>query len=80
MQKIFTLFSFLGKYLLLSKDGHEIVDLLNPNDKYELLTNNVPRVDFATGGLLQNLPIVCGGHNEMDGNWNASQDCVVIGR
>ena len=45
------------------------MDLLNPNAKYELLANNVPRVNFATGGLLQNSPIICGG-----------QDCVVIGQ
>ena len=55
------MFSFIGKYLVVSNRGHEIVDFLNPNAKYELLANNVPRVDFATGGLLQNSPIVCGG-------------------
>ena len=69
------MFSFLGKYLVASRKGHEIVDLLNPNAKHQLLTNNVPRVDFATGGLLQNSPIVCGGY---DGR--TSQDCVVIGQ
>ena len=53
------------------------MDLLNPNSKYELLANNVPRVDFATGGLLQNSPIVCGGE---DGNYSISRDCVVIGQ
>ena len=56
------------------------MDLLNPNAKYEVLANNVSRVDFATGGLLQNAPIVCGGENQMDGNWIVSQDCVVIGQ
>ena len=50
-------FLFIGKYLIVSEDGHEIVDLLNPNAKYEILANNVPRVSGATGGLLQNLPI-----------------------
>ena len=40
------------------------MDFLNPNAKYELLVNNVPRVDFATGGLLQNSPIVCGGEDD----------------
>ena len=53
------------------------MDLLNPNAKYELLANNVPRVDFATGGLLQNSPIVCGGRDE---HWNYSQDCVAVGQ
>ena len=48
------------------------MDLLNPNSKYELLANNVPRVSSATGGLLQNSPIVCGGYN--------SRACVVIGQ
>ena len=33
------------------------------------------RVIGATGGLLQNLPIVCGGFN-----YGTSQDCVVIGQ
>ena len=37
-------FLFIGKYLVASRKGHEIVDLLNPNAKYEILANNVPRV------------------------------------
>ena len=53
------------------------MDLLNPNTKYQLLANNVPRVNFATGGLFQNLPIVCGG---FDDNFLTSRDCVVIGQ
>ena len=53
------------------------MDLLNPKTKYQLLANNVPRVEFATGGLLQNSPIVCGGR---DGQFKVSQDCVVIGQ
>ena len=32
----------------------------------------MPRVNFATGGLLKNSPIVCGGYD--------SRDCVVIGK
>ena len=72
------MFSFIGKYLILSKRGHEIVDFLNPNSKYQLLADNVPRVYFATGGLLQNSPIVCGGQKIMDGNWKYFQDCVAI--
>ena len=71
---------FIGKYLIFSEDGHEIVDLLNPNARYELLANNVPRVSGATGGLLQNLPIICGGENIMDGNLKVYQDCVAIGQ
>ena len=61
----------IGKYLVASRKGHEIVDFLNPNAKYELLANNVPKVDGATGGLLQNSPIVCDGFNSR---------CVVIGQ
>ena len=53
------------------------MDLLNPNAKYEILADNVPRVDYATGGLLQNSPIVCGGYDVQS---NESQDCVVIGQ
>ena len=53
------------------------MDLLNPNAKYELLANNVPRVGFATGGLIQNTPIVCGGE---DNKFSISGDCVVIGQ
>ena len=66
------LFSFIGKYLIVSQQGHEIVDLLNPSAKYQVLANNVPRHDWATGGLLQNSPIICGGYK--------SKDCVVIGQ
>ena len=50
-----------GKYLLTSEEGVEIVDLLNPNTKYELLVGNMLKIGYATGGLLQNSPIVCGG-------------------
>ena len=69
---------FIGKYLLVSRDGHEIVDLVYPKAKYHLLADNVPKVGGATGGLLQNLPIICGGENIWDGN--ISQDCVAIGQ
>ena len=50
------------------------MDLLNPKTKYELLTNNVPRVNCATGGLLQSSSVVCGGANLY------SKDCIVIGQ
>ena len=52
------------------------MDLLNPNYKYQLLLNNVPKVGLATGGILQNSPIVCGG--SIYGI--ASKNCVVIGQ
>ena len=55
------------------------MDLLNPNAKYELLANNAPRVNWATGGLLQNSPIVCGGRDEQNYS-RISKDCVVIGQ
>ena len=51
--------------------------LLNPKAKYQLLANNIPRVDYATGGLLQNSPIVCGGTDE---KLKTSKNCVVIGQ
>ena len=70
------MFSFIGKYLVLSQKVNEILDFLNPNAKYEFLANNLPRVIGATGGLLQNTPIVCGGRDNMS---NIIQDCVVIG-
>ena len=53
------------------------MDFLNPKTNCELLANNVPRVSWATGGLLQNSPIVCGGY---DGNFITSQDSVAIGK
>ena len=55
------------------------MDLLNPNAKHQLLANNVPRVSGATGGLLQNSPIVCGGR-DVQNYGRISQDCVVIGQ
>ena len=73
-------FLFIGKYLVVSCDGHEIVDLLNPNANNELLANNVPRVDFATGGLIQNTPIVCGGYDYRIDCGRTSRDCIVIGQ
>ena len=68
---------FIGKYLVVSKGGHEIVDFLNPNAKYQVLANNMPRVRGATGGLLQNSPVICGGDY---GIFSYSKDCVVIGQ
>ena len=61
----------------MSDRGHEIVDLINPNTKYDLFARNVPRVYSATGGLLQKSPIVCGG---TDDNFEIIQDCHVIGQ
>ena len=69
------LFSFIGKYLVVSLQGHEIVDFLNPNAKYHLLADNVPRTSNATGGVLQNAPIVCGGLKP-----STSKNCFVIGQ
>ena len=71
------MFSFIEKYLVISRQGHEIVDLINPDTKYELSADNVPKVKFATGVLLENSPIVCGGQDE---NYINSQVCVVIGQ
>ena len=68
--------SFIGKYIVVSENGHEIVGLVNPNAKYRHLADNVPEVSAATGGLLQNFPIICGG---VDKKYNASQDYVVVG-
>ena len=71
------------------------MDFLNPSAKYELLIDNVPRLHDVTGGLLQKLPIVCGGdsnglydhalYDHETGHWNlndkhcGTQDCIVIG-
>ena len=69
--------SFLGKFLIISMcKKYEIVDLLEPSTKYELLYDNVPDVEFSVGGLLQKSPIICGG----DCNRIVTQDCVVIGQ
>ena len=54
------------------------MDLIHPNTKYQLLVENLPKVDGATGGLLQNSPIVCGGSNHND--YRYYKDCVVIGQ
>ena len=73
--------SFIGKYLLTSRNGHEIVDLLNPNATYDLLADNLPKIYRATGGLLQKSLIVCGGNYGVHTkNLQNSRDCVVIGQ
>ena len=41
------------------------------------MADNVPRVSYATGGLLQTSPIICGGLDERS---SVSQNCVVIGK
>ena len=53
------------------------MDILNPGAKFELFTNNIPRISCATAGLLQKSPIFCGGWDVM---CNISQECVVIGK
>ena len=73
--------SFIGKYLLTSRNGYEIVDLLNPNATYDLLADNLPKIYRATGGLLQKSLIVCGGNYGVHTkNLQNSRDCVVIGQ
>ena len=47
-----------SKYLVVSDDGQEIVDLLNPSAKLEFLTNNISRIFGAAGSRLQEFPIV----------------------
>ena len=69
-------FFFIGKFLVISGAGNEIVDLCNPSVNYEILNNNIPTVDGATGGLLSNSPIVCVGVK----NGEVYNDCVVIGQ
>ena len=66
------MFKDKGKFLLISQKGHDILDLLNPSAKYEILASNVPRIHRATGGLLQKVPIICGGNND--------KSVVVIGQ
>ena len=55
------------------------MDFLNPYTKYRLFPDNVPRVEGATGGLLQKSPIVCGG-NYSRNTLNITKDCAVIGQ
>ena len=62
-----------AKYLVMSDDGQEIVDVLNPSAKLELLTNKIPRIFGAAGSRLQKFPIVFGGAT-------LGNKCVVIGK
>ena len=66
---IAVIFKDRGKFVIISNEGHEVVDLFNPSTKYELLVGNVPKVRRAMGGLLQKSPIVCGGHRDLFSLW-----------
>ena len=66
-----------GKLLVVTGDRHtEIIDLLNT----DITCDNPPdypyQVTQATGGLISNLPLVCGG-NTYDGSYISK--CFVIG-
>ena len=79
---IMRMFRDKGKFLVMSWQGYEIVDLLNPSTKYRLLVKNFPIVSGATGGLLQKSPIICGGWQRY-GGWcldHYSKNCAVIGK
>ena len=54
----------------------EIIDLINTKFKPDIVVDeNGSRVG-ATGGILQNQPIICGGHK---GDWNSIEKVSVIG-
>ena len=79
---IVVMFKDKGKFVIISNEGHEIVDLFNPNSKYELLVGNIPRVRGAMGSLFQKSPIICGGQYVYDYGYGSetTQNCVVIGQ
>ena len=59
IETIESMFKDKVMFLVISMEGHEIVNLLNPRGKYEyIFAENVPRIYRATGGLLKKSPIV----------------------
>ena len=53
----------------------EIIDLINPNMKCEDFQDLSIELDLAFGGLLENRPIICGGHS----NLTYETKCYEIG-
>ena len=74
-------FEIIGKLLVTSgypinQGVHtEIIDLINPNIKCEKFQDLPIELDLAFGGLLENRPIICGGHS----NLTYETKCYEIG-
>ena len=76
-----SLFEIIGKLLVTSgypvnQGIHtEIIDLINPDIKCDNLQDLPIELDLAFGGLLENRPIICGGHS----NLTYETNCFEIG-
>ena len=81
MSAYINLFEIIGKLLVTSgypvnQGIHtEIIDLINPNIKCDNLQDLPVELDLAFGGLLENRPIICGGHS----NLTYETNCYEIG-
>ena len=54
----------------------EIIDLINPKSKSDIVENENGNIYGATGGILQNKIVLCGGHDKED---NVSNQIKIIG-
>ena len=54
----------------------EIIDLINPKLKSDIVENENGNIYGATGGILQNKIVLCGGHDNED---NVSNQIKIIG-
>ena len=54
----------------------EIIDLINTKLKSDIVVDENGSREGATGGILQNQPLICGGHN---GDYNSTTNVSVIG-
>ena len=50
-------------------DSLEIIDLINPAFKYHWNDIRAARVG-SVGGIVQNRPLICGGHNQVGNTFN----------
>ena len=56
----------------------EIIDLINTKLKSDIVVDVNGSRGGATGGILQNQPLICGGHDD-DGDFNIKTNVLLIG-
>ena len=55
---------------------HEVIDLINPEEKFEITGDFSLSRDSAVGGYLSGYPIICGGDDEK----SVLNKCTLLGK
>ena len=53
----------------------EVLDLLNEDVSCSDLVDFPLEIYYASGSLINNIPVICGGRFNQDGSWHSSDFC-----